>query len=79
VARQNVSQHEGKSFAAAATLPATGTIHPLATGRLAADLNRIVAAKNAVPVQGFSFSAAGAALLFERKSRVVNSSSSRTK
>jgi hypothetical protein len=77
--RQNVSQHEGKCFAAAATLPATGTIHPLATGRLAADLNRIVAAQDAVPVQGFNFPAAGAALLFKRKNRVVNSSWSRTK
>jgi hypothetical protein len=43
------------------------------------DLNRIVATKDAVPVQGFNFPAAGAALLFERKSRVFNSSLSRTK
>jgi len=79
VTRQNVRQHEGKCFAAAAALPATGTIHPLSTGRLFADLNRIIAAKDAVPVQGFNLSAAGAALLFERKSRVFNSSPLRTK
>lgn len=79
MAWQNVRQHEGKSFAAAATLPAIGTKHPPAANRLTADLNRIVAAKNAVPVQGFTLAAAGAALLFERKSRVFNSSWSRTK
>ena len=79
VARQNVSQHEGKSFAAAATLPAIGAKYPPATNGSSVGLNRIVATQDAVPVQGFNLSAAGAALLFERKSRVFNSSLSRTK
>ena len=77
--RQNLGQEKGKRFPAATTLPAIGTKHPLTTNRLAAGLSRIVAAKNAVPVQGFNFPAAGAALLFERKSRKFNSSLSRTK
>jgi hypothetical protein len=79
VTRQNLGQDNGKCFPASATLPAIGTKHPPATNALAAGLNWIVAAKQAVPVQGFNFSAAGAALLFERKSRVFNSSLSRTK
>jgi hypothetical protein len=60
-------------------LPAIGTKHPLAPDGLAVGLGRIVAVKKAVPVQGFILSAAGAALLFEGKSRVFNSSWSRTK
>jgi hypothetical protein len=76
---KNLSQDEGKRFPAAAALPAIGTKHPLATNRLAAGLRRIVAAKKAVPVQGFNFPAAGAALLFEQKSRAFNASLSRTK
>jgi hypothetical protein len=79
VTRQNVCQHEGKGFSAAASPPAIGTKHPLASDGLAAGLGRIVAVKKAVPVQGFILSAAGAALLFEGKSRVFNSSWSRTK
>jgi len=79
VTRQNLGQDNGKCFPASATLPAIGTKHSLTTNGLAADLNRIVAAKGAVPVQGFNFPAAGAALLFKRKSRAFNSSLSRTK
>lgn len=79
VTRQNIRQKDGKSAPATATPPAIGTKHPLATNTLAAGLCRIVAAKNTVPVQGFNFPAAGAALLLERKSRVFNSSLSRTK
>jgi hypothetical protein len=76
---QNLGQDKGKRFPAATTLPAIGTKHPLTANGLAAGLSWIVAAKNAVPVQGFDLAAAGAALLFERKSRVFNSSWSRTK
>lgn len=79
MARQNVCQHEGKGFAAAALLPTIGTKHPLAPDGLAAGLGRIVAVQQAVPVQGFNLAAAGAALLLEQKSRVLNSSWSRTK
>ena len=77
--RQNLGQEKGKGFAAATTLPAIGTKYPLTTNGLAADLNGIVAAKKAVPVQGFNFPAAGAALLLEGKSCVCNSSWPRTK
>jgi phosphoribosylcarboxyaminoimidazole (NCAIR) mutase len=65
MAWQNVRQHQAKRFRAAAALPTIGTIHPLTTKGLAAGLSGIVAAKKAVPVQGFMFFAAGAALLFE--------------
>lgn len=77
--RQNVGQDKGKCFPTAATLPAIGTKNSLTTNRLPAGLNRIVAAQDAVPVQGFSLAAAGTALLLEGKSRVFNSSWSRTK
>jgi hypothetical protein len=40
---------------------------------------RIIAAKQTVPVQGLDPAAAGTALLFERKSRDCNAASSRTK
>jgi hypothetical protein len=79
VTRQNVREHNGKCFATAATLPAIGTKHPLATDNLAAGLNRIIAAKNTVPVQRFDFAAAGTALLFEGKSESFSAGSSRTK
>jgi hypothetical protein len=51
----------------------------VASNYLAAGLRGIIATKNAVPVQRFNLAAAGAALLFERKSRVFSSSSLRTK
>jgi hypothetical protein len=79
VTRQNLGQHQGKGFSTAATLPAIGTKHALTTSQLTAGLGGIVAAQKTVPVQGFSLAAAGAALLLEGKSRVFNSSWSRTK
>jgi hypothetical protein len=79
VTRQYVGQHEKKCPATTTTLPTVGTKYPLATERLAAGPQGIVADGTTVPVQCFHFSAAGAALLFERKSRVVNSRRSRTK
>jgi hypothetical protein len=79
VTRQNVGQHNGKSPPATAAPPAIGTKYPPAPDTLAIGLRRIVATKNAVPVQRFNLAAAGAALLFERKSRAFNSSLSRTK
>jgi len=51
----------------------------VASNYLAAGLRGIIATKNAVPVQRFNLAAAGAALLFERKSLVFSSSSLRTK
>lgn len=74
VTRQNVGQDDGKSPATTAALTAIRTKHPLAADALAAGLRRIVAPKNAVPVQRFNFCAAGAALLFEGKSRACNCS-----
>jgi hypothetical protein len=79
VTRQSLSQNKRKSFSATATPPSVGTKHPLAPDGLATGLNRIIAAKDAVPVQGLDFPAAGAALLFERKSWVSKSSTSLTK
>lgn len=77
--RQDLGQDNGKCFPATTTLPAIGTKHPLTANGLAAGLSRIVAAKKAVPVQGFNFPAAGAVLLFEQKSCGFNASLSRTK
>lgn len=79
VARQNLGQHQGKCFPAATALPTIGTKHPLTTGQLTAGLNRIVAAKKTVPVQGFSPATAGTALLLEGKSTCISAGSSRTK
>jgi hypothetical protein len=79
VTRQNVGQDDGKRLPATAAPPAIGTKYPLAPNGLAAGLRRIIATKKAVPVQRFNLVAAGAALLFERKSRVFSSLLSRTK
>jgi len=79
VTRQNVRQHKGKCPTTTAALPAIGTKYPLASNHLAAGLRGIIATKKAVPVQGFNFPAAGAALLFERKRSDCNAESSRTK
>jgi hypothetical protein len=76
---QNLSQDNGKSPSTTAAPSAVGTKHPPTTDHLAAGLRRIVASQNTVPVQRFNLAAAGAALLFERKSRAFNSSLSRTK
>jgi hypothetical protein len=65
VARQYIGQDKGKGPATTAAPPAIGAKHPLASDGPPAGLRRIVAAKDAVPVQGFNFSAAGAALLLE--------------
>ena len=79
MAWQNVRQHKGKRLATTAALSAIGAEHPLASDRLAAGLGRVIAAKNTVPVQGFDLAAAGAALLFKRKSSDFNAELSRTK
>jgi len=79
VTRQNLGQPQGKGFSTAATLPAIGTKHALTTSQLTAGLGGIVAAKNTVPVQGFSLAAAGAALLLEGKSACFSAGSSRKK
>jgi len=79
VTRQHLGQHQRKRFPTAAALPAIGTKHPLTPNRLAARLNRIVAEQDAMPVQGLSLTAAGAALLLEGKSASFSAGSSRTK
>jgi hypothetical protein len=79
VTRQNPGQNQGKRLPTAAALPAIGTEHPPATNQLTAGLGGIVAAQDAVPVQGFSLTAAGAALLLEGKSASFSAGSSRTK
>jgi len=79
VARQNLSQNEGKGPPATTTLPTIGTIHPLATDRLPAGLDRIVAQRTAVPVQTASAAAMRTRRLLEGKSWVFSSCASRTK
>jgi hypothetical protein len=79
VTRQNLGQHQGKRFPAATALPAIGTKHPLAPKTLASGLVGIVAAQEAVPVQGLGSPAAGTALLLEGKSAAFSAGSSRTK
>lgn len=79
MSRQHVGQHEGKGPSATAALAAVGTKHPLAPQGLAAGVGRIVAAQKAVPVQRLSLSAAGAALLLERKRASLSAGTSRTK
>jgi hypothetical protein len=76
---QNVGQKNRKSATATIAPPAIGAKHTLATEQLAVGFRGIVAVQKAVPVQCFNFSAAGAALLLERKNCSFNSSLSRTK
>lgn len=68
-----------KGAPATAALAALRTEHPLPTQTLAAGFVGIVAAQQAVPVQRFSPSAAGTALLLEGKSISFSAGSSRTK
>jgi len=77
--RQHVGQQQREGAPASAALAAIRTEHPLAPLALAAGLVGIVAAQDAVPVQGFSPPAAGAALLLEGKSASFSAGSSRTK
>ena len=70
---QNIGQDNGKRFPTSAAPTAIGTKNPLTAERPAARPQGIIADGTTVPVQGFNFSAAGAALLFEQKSRVANS------
>jgi len=79
VPRQNIREHQRKCSATTLALPAIGTKHPLATNGLAAGFGRIIAAKNAVPVQRLDPAAAGTALLLEGKSESFSAGSSRTK
>jgi hypothetical protein len=76
---QNVSQDEGKSPPATAAATAIGAKHPPPPDGLATGLSGVVAPENAVPIQCFNSSAAGAALLLEGKSCVFNSWASWTK
>lgn len=76
---QHRGQKQGKRAPAAAALAALGTIDPLAADRLAGRVGRIVAVEQAVPVQRLGATAAGTALLFERKSSCWSAGSSRTK
>jgi hypothetical protein len=50
MARQDLGPENRKRASTAATPAAIGTKNPLATGRLAVGLGRIVAAEQAVPV-----------------------------
>ena len=80
VAWQNIRQKNRKSLAATAATEAIGTKDPLAPRQEAAVIfGRIVAVKEAVPIQRFLPAAAWTALLFERKSSSFSFSRSRTK
>jgi hypothetical protein len=76
---QHCRQKQGERVPATAALAAVGAEDPLAPDRLAGGVGRIVAVKQAVPVQGFGETAAGTALLLERKSSCWRAGSSRTK
>jgi len=76
---QHCRQKQGERVPATAALAAVGTEDPLAPDRLAGGRGRIVAVKQAVPVQGFGVTAAGTALLLKRKSSCWRAGSSRTK
>ena len=77
--RQHVRQQQREGAPATAALAAIRTEHPLPTQTLAAGLVGIVAAQDAVPVQGLALAAAGTALLLEGKSASFSAGSSRTK
>ena len=76
---QHCRQKQGERVPATAALAAVGAEDPLAPDRLAGGRGRIVAEKQAVPVQGFGVTAAGTALLLERKSSCSRAGASRTK
>ena len=79
VTRQHRRQKQGKRAPATAALAAVGAEDPLAPNRLAGGVGRIVAVEQAVPVQRLRLTAAGTALLLERKSSCWSAGSSRTK
>lgn len=76
---QHVRQHQGEGAPATAALAPIGTEDPLAPDGAPVGFIGIVAAQDAVPVQGFDLAAAGTALLLEGKSVSFNAGSSRTK
>ena len=65
---QHRRQEQGKRASAPAALAAVGAEDPLAADRLAGRVGRIVAVEQAVPIQRLGVTAAGTALLLERKS-----------
>jgi hypothetical protein len=76
---QHRRQKPRQRASAPAALAAVGAEDPLAADRLAVGRRRIVAVKQAVPVQRLSVTAAGTALLLERNSSCWRAGSSRTK
>jgi len=79
VPRKNLGQENRKGLAASAPPPAIRTKHPLPPLGLLAVLIQILPVKKAVAVQRLRTTAAGAALLLERKSSLRSCFRSRTK
>ena len=65
---EDVRQENGKGFPTAATLTAIGTKYPLSPYTFFGAVRRVVAIKNAVPVQSLAPLAVRARQLLERKS-----------
>lgn len=75
---QHVSQENGKGLSTAAAPSAIGTKHALSARPLLGAIKRIIAVKNAVPVQSPALLAVRARQLLERKSCASSSWQSRT-
>jgi hypothetical protein len=79
VAWQNIGDKKGEGLATAAALAPIGTKYPLPAKPFPGAIRRIVPEKKTVAVQRLRATAAGAALLLERKSRSFNLGASPTK
>ena len=78
MARQHFIQEDGKRVSAASALATVGAKKPLTPSPASARVSRVIAEKQAVPVQRLRSAAVRAAPLLERKSCALSCSSSET-